>query len=130
VFETGSMKARSGPCGNEYWAFPGTGDVPVPGGTAANPIDAFIDQRLASTGIEAQPAADPRTLLRRLYFDLIGLPPSPAEAEAFFSKVSCDAKAAVDSLVDALLADPRYGERWARQLARPRALWRERWIRR
>jgi hypothetical protein len=102
------------PVRDEYWAFQPPADVRVPEGKAANPIDRFIDQRLASAGIEAQLAADPRTLLRRLYFDLVGIPPSPAEAEAFFSKASCDVMSAVDSLVDALLADARYGERWAR----------------
>ena len=76
-----------------------------------NPIDQFILSRLEAAHLEPAPAASKRTLARRVFFDLIGLPPTPAELEAFVSDPAPDA---YEKLVDRLLADPRYGERWAR----------------
>jgi hypothetical protein len=76
-----------------------------------NPIDLFIRERLAREGIGPSPVADRRTLIRRLSFDLVGLPPTPEEIEAF---VADDAPNAYERLVDRLLDSPRYGERWAR----------------
>ncbi len=76
-----------------------------------NPIDAFIEQSLTEKKFPIAPEADRRTLIRRLYFDLTGLPPMPAEVAAF---VADRAPAAYDHLVDRLLASPRYGERFAR----------------
>lgn len=70
-------------------------------------IDGFIRAKLAEHGLKPAPAADARTLIRRLYFDLTGLPPSPAEVERY-------AALPYEKLVDDLLASPRYGERWAR----------------
>lgn len=78
---------------------------------SANPVDAFIRQELAKHGLAPNPRADRRTLIRRVYFDLTGLPPSPAEVDAFVADESPDAW---EKLVDRLLASPRYGERWAR----------------
>jgi mono/diheme cytochrome c family protein len=78
---------------------------------AANPIDAFISAKLAANGLTPSPAADARTLVRRLYFDLTGLPPTPEEIEAFAADSAPDA---YERLVEKLLASPRYGERWAR----------------
>ena len=78
---------------------------------AANPIDLFIRHALAAKGLEPGPAADRRTLIRRLSFDLVGLPPTPEEVEAF---VADPDPRAYDALVDRLLASPRHGERWAR----------------
>lgn len=75
------------------------------------PIDAFIVAQLQEQGLHPSPEADRRTLIRRLYFDLIGLPPSPAEVEEF---VNDPDPRAYERLVDRLLASPRYGERWAR----------------
>ncbi|MFG0260044.1 MAG: DUF1549 domain-containing protein, partial [Phycisphaerales bacterium JB041] len=83
----------------------------VPGEWAANPIDRFIYADLRATGLEPAPLADRRTLLRRLAFDLTGLPPTPAQTEAFLSDTSDDALA---RLADGLLDSPHYGERWAR----------------
>ncbi len=77
----------------------------------ANPIDSFIVARLDGKNLRPSPAADRRTLIRRVSFDLIGLPPKPDEIEAFVADQ--DAKA-YEKLVDRLLASPRYGERWAR----------------
>lgn len=73
-------------------------------------IDAFINRRLAEKGIEPAPAADPQTLIRRLYFDLNGLPPTPQQVAAFTADPSPEA---YDRLVDKLLASPRFGERMA-----------------
>ncbi|GIW79199.1 MAG: chromosome segregation protein [Gemmatales bacterium] len=76
-----------------------------------NPIDAFVLRRLEEEGIEPAPRADRYTLLRRLHFDLLGLPPTPEEVEAFIRDQRPDA---YERLVDRLLASPHYGERWAR----------------
>ncbi len=80
-----------------------------------SPIDAFVLAKLEAKGLTPTPAADARTLIRRVYFDLIGLPPSPEEVEAFV-KAAAGAKRgeALANIVDRLLASPRYGERWAR----------------
>jgi mono/diheme cytochrome c family protein len=76
-----------------------------------NSIDAFVLQRLEARGLQLSPTADKRTLIRRVTFDLIGLPPTPEEVEAFVNDRSPGAYAKV---VDRLLASPHYGERWAR----------------
>ncbi|HZK82901.1 MAG TPA: DUF1549 domain-containing protein, partial [Humisphaera sp.] len=77
----------------------------------ASPIDRFILARLEDSGLAPAAPADRRTLIRRVTFDLTGLPPTPAEVTAFASDASPDAYA---RLVDRLLKSPRYGERWAR----------------
>ncbi len=76
-----------------------------------NPIDRFVLARLEARGIRPNAAASDTALLRRVYLDLVGVPPSPAEAELSLSDHSPEA---YSKLVDRLLADPRYGERWAR----------------
>lgn len=76
-----------------------------------NDIDRFILAKLSDKGLSPSPEADRRTLIRRLYFDLIGLPPTPEEVRAFVANDSPDA---YEKLVDQLLASPHYGERWAR----------------
>ncbi|MDB6121158.1 MAG: Protein of unknown function (DUF1553)/Protein of unknown function (DUF1549)/Planctomycete [Pedosphaera sp.] len=80
-------------------------------GWVRTPIDQFILAKLDEKGLKPAPEADKRTLLRRVYFDLIGLPPTPEEVQAFLTDESVDAYTKV---VDRLLASPRYGERWAR----------------
>ena len=98
-----------------YWAFRRIESPPVPvvqgKAWARNPIDAFIAAKLEQKKLSPAPAADKRTLLRRVYFDLIGLPPTPEEVESFLVDTSPDAFAKV---VDRLLDSPHYGERWAR----------------
>jgi len=84
---------------------------PEPPSRDAKPVDSFVQARLAREGWTPSPAAARETLLRRITFDLIGLPPSPEELDAFLSDKTPDAYARV---VDRLLASPRYGERWAR----------------
>ena len=76
-----------------------------------SPIDRFILSKLEAKDLKPSSRADKRTLIRRATFDLIGLPPTPAEVEAFVADRSPDAFA---KLVDRLLASPHYGERWAR----------------
>lgn len=78
---------------------------------ARSPIDCFIAAQLDANGLSPSPAADRRTLLRRLSFDLIGLPPSYEELQAFEEDASPDA---VEKVIDRLLASPLYGERWGR----------------
>ena len=95
----------------------------------SNPIDRFIAARLREKNVAPSPEADARTLIRRLHFDLIGLPPTPEEVEAFerdFSpaRVKAGESRALNALVDKLLASPRHGERWARGSAR--GAWRRR----
>ena len=84
---------------------------PQAGPVRQNPIDAFIRSKLADKRLSPSPEADRRTLIRRLSFDLHGLPPDPADIDEFVADThSC----AYERLVDRLLASPRYGERWAR----------------
>ena len=103
--------------GQGHWAFQPLVRPAVPAappGTA--PIDSFLLERLAEATLAINPEADPRTLIRRVSFDLIGLPPSPEEIAAF--EDACRAAGGIDGpyreLVDRLLASPHYGERWAR----------------
>ena len=103
----------------EHWAFqkparPAVPKVPDAAGAAApeNPIDFFVRDRLARDGLRPSPEADRATLCRRVHFDLTGLPPTPAELDAFVADQAPDA---YEKLVDRLLASPRYGERWARR---------------
>ncbi len=77
----------------------------------ANPIDHFVLARLEQKGLKPAPPADRRTLIRRVTYDLTGLPPTPAEIDAFLADRSPDA---YRKIVDRLLASPHYGERWAR----------------
>jgi hypothetical protein len=105
--------------GAEYttpWAFvpPRRPEVPAVKDAvrARNPIDRFVLARLDKEGLSPSPEADRHTLVRRLYLDLIGLPPSAEEADAFLADARPDA---YERLVDQLLASPTYGERWARR---------------
>jgi hypothetical protein len=94
-----------------HWAFQprSTPAVPVVAG-ANNPIDAFLLARLQKEGLRFAPQANRETLIRRVYFDLLGVPPSPAEIDVFLADKS---PKAWENLVDRLLANPHYGERWA-----------------
>ncbi len=96
--------------GAKHWAFRPVRDVPVPA-KAPHPVDAFLVEALDARGLAPAREADPATVLRRVTFDLTGLPPSPAELEAFLKDA---APGAFERVVDRLLASPRYGERWGR----------------
>jgi hypothetical protein len=98
-----------------YWAFQKVTKPAVPAVKASNqvhnPIDSFVVAKLEAQNLKPNPPADRITLLRRAYLDLIGLPPSPEEAQAFLADNS---PAAFEKVVDRLLASPQYGERWGR----------------
>jgi len=93
----------------EHWAYVPPVKVEVPAG-AAHPVDAFVDQALLSKGLSPAPAAAPTTLLRRVYLDLIGLPPPPEITRAFAENPS---EEAYERVIDDLLKSPHFGERWA-----------------
>ncbi len=114
-----------------HWAFV----APAAGG-GGNPIDGFIRARLEKEGLKPSPETDPQTLIRRMSFDLIGLPPTPEEVDAFVSdsirnpqpsgarqtaeggpqgEGGAPSQSAIENLADRLLASPHYGERWARK---------------
>jgi mono/diheme cytochrome c family protein len=79
---------------------------------AVNPVDAFIDAKLAALKIAPAPAADARTFIRRATFDLTGLPPTPEEVAAFETDSLRNPESAIRDLIDRLLASPHYGEKW------------------
>ncbi len=79
-----------------------------------NDLDRFILAKLEAKGLQPSPEADPRTLIRRLYFDLLGLPPAPEEVAEFERAFIQNREFSIQHLVDRLLASPHYGERWAR----------------
>ena len=86
-------------------------EVTNPKSRITNEIDRFVAKRLSDNGLSQAPAADRRTLIRRVHFDLLGLPPSYEEVEAFARDTD---ERAYERLVDRLLASPHYGERWGR----------------
>ncbi|MGB1744645.1 MAG: DUF1549 domain-containing protein, partial [Limisphaerales bacterium] len=88
----------------EHWAFQVPNRVPLPG-NAGNPIDDLLEARLAKRGLKAQPPAERTILIRRLYLDLIGLPPTEEQLQD---------ERRWEAIVEELLASPYYGERWAR----------------
>jgi uncharacterized protein DUF1549/uncharacterized protein DUF1553/cytochrome c len=98
-----------------HWAYLPPRRPPLPAvkqrGWVRNPIDRFVLARLEREGLRPSPEADRARLIRRVSLDLTGLPPSPAEVEAFLADRSPDA---YEKLVDRLLASPHFGERWAR----------------
>jgi hypothetical protein len=101
--------------GDSLWSFEPLRNDAAPSPTNApqtrNPVDLHILQSLETRALEMSPPADRRTLLRRVTFDLTGLPPTPTEIEAFLNDDSPDAW---ERVVDRLLASPRHGERWGR----------------
>ena len=103
------------PVASSFWAFHPPERPPVPNvhasGQARNAVDRFLLARLEANGLTFSPEASRVTLVRRVYFDLSGLPPSPEQTEAFVNEDSTDAW---ERLVDSLLASPHYGERWGR----------------
>jgi len=103
------------PVEREHWAFrPISRPSPPPApdnGPPSNPVDAFLLARLAEKNLTFSAPADARTLIRRAYFDLLGLPPTSVEVDEFVADTAPDAWL---RLVDRLLASPHYGERWGR----------------
>ncbi len=111
VAELVAGKKRGGP----WWSLQPVRRTPPPSsphdGLALNPIDRFVFARLAAEGLRPSPPADRLALLRRVTIDLTGLPPTPAEVDAFLADRSPDA---YEKVVDRLLTAPAHGERWAR----------------
>jgi hypothetical protein len=99
-----------------FWAFQPVKRPPIPRSRDAkgsgHPIDAFLLAKLRDSGLSLAPPADRVTLIRRVTFDLTGLPPTPQEVDAFLADDSPDA---YEKLVDRLLASPAYGEKWGRR---------------
>ena len=97
----------------QFWSFrsPRAVRPPPVDQRVDNPIDAFLLRKLKARGLGFSPAADPRTLIRRAYFDLTGLPPTPADIARFMKTPN---PLAYQQLIERLLASPRYGERWGR----------------
>ncbi len=107
---------KSSDAAKTHWAFQPLRDPAIPPAPQAqaafaNPIDAFVRTRLIAAGLMPSPPADRRTLIRRATFDLLGLPPTAEEVEAF---VRDENPKAYEQLVDRLLASPHYGEQWGR----------------
>jgi len=118
----GSMQVQAGLAqattrrhGSDHWAYRAPTRPPVPvvknPAWVRNPIDAFVAAEHENHGLRPLPEADRRTLLRRVYLDLLGVPPAVDEMQAFLSDRS---KNAYEKVVEKLLASPRYGERWGR----------------
>lgn len=105
----------------DHWAYSAPKPVPVPttvlsgvgpagDGWGKNEIDYFVSARLNERGLQPSPEAEKATLIRRIYLDLIGLPPTLVQADAFFADTSAYA---YEKVVDELLASPHFGEKWA-----------------
>jgi hypothetical protein len=95
----------------QFWSFRPVARPAVPASASKNPIDAFLAASWKAKGLTPSPRASKRTLIRRAYLDVIGLPPTVAEVAAFDADQSPDA---FTKVVDQLLASPSYGERWGR----------------
>jgi hypothetical protein len=111
VRTTGSVTAED----RQHWAYLPLRSVPLPAVTDAawerTSVDRFVSSALAARKLPPNPPASREGLIRRIYFDLVGLPPEPEEVESFSAGQSPDA---YERLVDRLLASPHYGERWGR----------------
>jgi len=99
-----------------HWSFqpikrPVVPEIAAHKASVTNAIDAFLLAKLSDNGLSFAPAADKRTLLRRMTFDLTGLPPTPDSIDAFLKDTTADA---YEKVIDKLLASPAYGERWGR----------------
>ena len=102
----------------QFWSFQPLKRPAVPAVKKAkwthNAIDRFVLRKLEEAKLAPNGPADSRALIRRVYFDLIGMPPSPKEVEDFVKLASSNSNAALEKVVDRLLASPKYGERWGR----------------
>jgi hypothetical protein len=103
----------------EHWSYrkPVRGDIPAVKkgeGWVRRELDVFVLSKLDAAGLEPSADAPLVTLLRRVYFDLVGFPPSPQEVETFVNEAAQDVDGALERTVDRLLAGPRFGERWGR----------------
>ncbi len=105
---------------DKHWAFSPPVKAPLPRtekdrlSTPIHPIDSFVHDRLASEHLSPSPEADPVTLIRRLYLDLLGLPPTVKQVDDFVAAFQKNAEQAKTDLIGRLLQSPNYGERWGR----------------
>ena len=99
---------------DQVWAFRPVSETTPPADVSStgHPVDAFLKRRLEAAGYEMASQAEARQLVRRAYFDLLGLPPAPKEIARFETAYEADPVAAWGDLIDRLLASPHYGERW------------------
>src|SRR5579871_2420371 len=109
------LPAADAPAPPDDWAFkpvarPGVPTITNHQSSIINPVDRFLSAKLEAKGLTFAPPAGKRTLLRRVYFDLIGLPPTPEDVEGFVKDTAADA---FEKVVEKLLASPQYGERMA-----------------
>jgi hypothetical protein len=104
--------------GRKFWSFQPPKKAPVPAVKNATwpggAIDRFLLAGMEAKGLAPVADADPRALIRRVTFDLTGLPPAPEDVEAFVKKYAANRQAALGAVVDRLLASPQFGERWGR----------------
>src|SRR5262249_19839302 len=104
--------------GRKFWSFQPPKKQPLPpvkdSAWPKGAIDRFLLACLEARGLKPVADADSRTLVRRVYFDLLGLPPAPEDVEAFVKRDASDRQAALAEVVDKLLVSPRFGERWGR----------------
>ena len=107
--------------GKKYWAFQPLKKVEVPSAKfrGVNEIDAFLAAKWEAAKVFPAKDVEPRVWIRRAYFDLIGLPPTPEQVLAFEQSAIRNPKSAMEAVVDELLASPQYGERWARHWLDP-----------
>ena len=102
----------------EFWSFQPIANPQPPKVADASwvrtDIDRFVGAKLEAKGIKPVADADPLVLVRRMYFDLIGMPPTPAQIDEFVQRYQSQPRAAVSELTDRLLATPQFGERWGR----------------
>ena len=106
-----TKSVAAAPAEPSWWSFRKVKRPPVPQVAAANPIDGFIAEGQRKKGFTLAPRAGRETLIRRAYFDLVGLPPPPERVDRFVNDPAPDAW---PKLIDELLASPQYGERWGR----------------
>ncbi|MDF1751283.1 MAG: DUF1553 domain-containing protein [Verrucomicrobiales bacterium] len=97
---------------SDHWSFQPVTRPEIPG-TEDNPVDSFLTAKLSEKGLKANPAADPRSLIRRASIILTGLPPTPERAARFATDYAADPTRSYEALVDELLESPHFGERWA-----------------
>jgi mono/diheme cytochrome c family protein len=107
-----------GPEARQHWAYRPLAKAEPPAvkdtGWVKTPVDRFLLAKMEAKGLRPNDPALPRQLIRRAYFDLVGLPPTPEEVEKFEKDYPANPQAAWEALLDKLLASPHYGERWAR----------------
>jgi len=110
--EAGGAVARR--ADKSWWSLQPLRPAEPPAGAAPHPIDRFVDAALGPQGLARNPPAAARELIRRMTYDVIGLPPTPGEVANFARDFAADPSRATEALVDRLLASPHYGEQWGR----------------